>query len=64
MAENLMNSAHKTGTLAYRQGWERIYGDRDCGTCRYEQEYRGDFPCVDCLETGMNDTDRWEPKGD
>ena len=26
MSENLMNSAHKTSTPAYREGWDRIFG--------------------------------------
>jgi len=26
MTENLMNSAHKTSTPAYREGWDRIFG--------------------------------------
>lgn len=29
MSENLMNSAHKTSTDAYREGWDRIFGVSD-----------------------------------
>jgi hypothetical protein len=29
MRENLMNSAHKTSTPAYREGWDRIFGVSD-----------------------------------
>lgn len=42
MAENLMNSAHKASTKAYRDSWDRIFG----GVPESGQKERSAKPCV------------------